>query len=59
MVTAMTTWSHTINHEFPIRPGMHAVLTLPDDMTQDEAERLVRYINALAVDTLTGEDSDD
>ncbi len=52
----MTTWSRNINHEFPLRPGMHVVLTLPDDMTLEEAERLIRYINTLA---LTKEDTDD
>ena len=41
--------SRSINHEFPLRPGMHVRLTLPDDMTQDEAERVIRYIKSLAL----------
>ena len=46
-------WSRSINHEFPLRSDLHAVLTLPADMTKDEAERLIRYIKTLATQTET------
>ncbi len=35
-------------HNFPLRPGLLARLSLPDDLTAQEAERLGGFIRALA-----------
>lgn len=36
-------------YPFPLRPGLQARLELPEDITPAEVERLVRYIQSLAV----------
>ncbi len=36
-------------HLFPVREGVLATLCLPSDLTDEEAGRLVRYIEALAI----------
>ncbi len=38
-----------LSHNFPLRPGLLARLSLPVDLTTQEAERLAAYIRALAV----------
>ena len=38
-----------IEYPFPLRPGVRAVLTLPEDLTETEAKRLVRFVESLAV----------
>ncbi|KKL47535.1 hypothetical protein LCGC14_2334570 [marine sediment metagenome] len=48
-LTMLGSLSRSINHEYPLRPGMHVRLTLPDDMTLDEAERVIRYIKSLVL----------
>ncbi len=36
-----------VNYPFPIRPGLLATLTLPEDLSDDEAGRLAGFIKAL------------
>ena len=38
-----------VEYPFPLRPGLQARLVLPEDLTDDEAERLTAYIRTLAV----------
>jgi hypothetical protein len=39
-----------INHTFPLRQGVRATLSLPEDLTGREAKRLANFIESLAVD---------
>lgn len=39
-----------INHTFPLRPGVYARLTLPEDLTSKDAQRLANFIQSLAFD---------
>lgn len=38
-----------VSYPFPVRPGVYATLTLPEDITEPEVERLSRYVEALVV----------
>jgi hypothetical protein len=38
-----------IEYPFPLRPGVRAVLTLPEDLNETEAKRLVRFVESLAL----------
>jgi hypothetical protein len=38
----------TIDHTFPLRPGVYARLSLPEDMTSRDAKRLSAFISSLA-----------
>ncbi len=39
-----------IPHSFPLRPGVRASLSLPEDLTHREARRLATFIDSLSVD---------
>jgi hypothetical protein len=39
-----------INHTFPLRPGVYARLTLPEDLTSKDAQRLANFVQSLAFD---------
>jgi hypothetical protein len=39
-----------IEAPFPVRPGLIARVTIPEDLTSDEAARLARFIMTFAVD---------
>jgi hypothetical protein len=41
--------SPLIEYPFPLRPGVRAICTLPEDLTEAEAKRLVRFVESLAV----------
>jgi hypothetical protein len=41
--------SPLIEYPFPLRPGVRAILTLPEDLTDAEAKRLARFVETLAV----------
>ena len=38
----------TIDHTFPLRPGVYARLSLPEDMNSRDAKRLAAFISSLA-----------
>jgi hypothetical protein len=40
----------TIDHTFPLRPGVYARLSLPEDMNSRDAKRLSVFISSLAFD---------
>lgn len=40
----------TIDHTFPLRPGVYARLSLPEDMNSRDAKRLSAFISSLAFD---------
>lgn len=42
--------SELLTHHYPLRPGVRAVLSLPEDLTKREATRLATFIQALAVE---------
>jgi hypothetical protein len=39
-----------IEFPIPLRPGVQGKLILPDDLTKREAERVVKVVNALAIE---------
>lgn len=39
-----------ITYPFPIRPGLQGKITLPEDLSRREAERIAAFINTLAFD---------
>ena len=39
-----------ITYPFPIRPGLQGKITLPEDLTRREAERIAAFIGTLAFD---------
>jgi hypothetical protein len=41
--------SPLIEYPFPLRPGVRAILTLPEDLTESESTRLARFVETLAV----------
>lgn len=41
--------SHQLTYPFPLRPDMTITLTLPVDLTADEAEKLAVFLRTLAV----------
>jgi hypothetical protein len=53
----------TIDHTFPLRPGVYARLSLPEDMTSWDAKRLSAFISSLAFDEqlaiTSGSDAED
>jgi hypothetical protein len=50
VVSASTPQPDVIMHHYPLRPGVRAVMSLPEDLTKREAARLGTFIQALAVD---------
>jgi hypothetical protein len=41
--------SPLIEYPFPLRPGVRALITLPEDLTEAEAKRLALFVETLAV----------
>jgi len=41
--------SPLIEYPFPLRPGVRALITLPEDLTEAEAKRLAKFVETLAV----------
>jgi hypothetical protein len=41
--------SPLIEYPFPLRPGVRAILTLPEDLTEAESKRLSRFVETIAV----------
>jgi hypothetical protein len=41
--------SALIEYPFPLRPGVRALLALPEDLTEAEAKRLAKFVETLAV----------
>ena len=41
--------SRMIEYPFPLRPGLQARLELPEDITEQEVARLIRFVQSLAV----------
>jgi hypothetical protein len=39
-----------ISYPLPLRPGLQARLLLPEDLTRNEAKRVMNFVNALAFD---------
>jgi hypothetical protein len=37
-----------IEYPFPLRPGVRALITLPEDLTEKEAKRVARFVESLA-----------
>jgi hypothetical protein len=37
-----------IEHQLPLRPGIRAHLTLPEDLSEKEAMRVARFVQSLA-----------
>jgi hypothetical protein len=37
-----------IEYPFPLRPGVRALIALPEDMTEKEAKRVARFVESLA-----------
>lgn len=49
-VAAATPAGGTIDHTFPLRPGVYARLSLPEDLSSRDAKRLAAFISSLAFD---------
>lgn len=47
-----------LSYPFPVRPGIVGQITLPSDLTPDEAERVAGFIRALAVQPSRPADSE-
>jgi hypothetical protein len=41
-----------IEYPFPLRPGVRALLALPEDLSENEAKRVARFVESLAVPQL-------
>jgi hypothetical protein len=41
--------SPLIENPFPLRPGVSALITVPEDLTEAEAKRLAKFVETLAV----------
>jgi hypothetical protein len=39
-----------ITYPFPIRPGMQGKITLPEDLTRREVQRIAAFVGTLATD---------
>jgi hypothetical protein len=40
--------SALIEYPFPLRPGLRALIALPEDLTEKEAKRVARFVESLA-----------
>lgn len=38
-----------VNHVLPLRPGVRAVLVLPETLTAEDAKRVTEFVAALAL----------
>jgi hypothetical protein len=45
-----------IEYPFPLRPGLRALLALPEDLTEKEARRVARFVESLAFSELSMSD---
>lgn len=52
VVQSSTSGSRIIDYPFPVRDGVIAILSLPSDLTTEEANRLATFVKAVAVPDL-------
>ena len=57
--TPVTRPGSMLDYPFPLRPGLQARLTLPEDLTVEEASRLGAFLTTLAVPRAWGEEEGD